>query len=94
MLHHTSGKKTLFHMWECLIAEISYFMFLLNIIVSLLCILVQARIKQWNYLLCSLYSSWREAAAVLSQGVLEPVQQVLPQDSCFLILLSPTRSVS
>lgn len=69
-------------------------MFLLNIIVSLLCILVQARIKQWNYLLRSLYSSWREAAAVLSQGVLELVQQVLPQDSCFLILLSPTRSVS
>lgn len=81
MLHHTSGKETLFHMWECIIAHIIYVPIKLSSPVELF--IVESD------------SSWQEAAAaVLSQGVPELVEQVLPQNSCFLILLSPTESVS
>lgn len=75
MLHHTSGKKTLVHMRECIIAHI------LSYVLIKLSSPVAPFIVESD-------SSWQEAAAaVLSQGVLEPGGQVLPQDSCFLILL-------
>lgn len=55
MLHHTSGKKTLFHMWGCIIVHIlSYSMFLLNCPVELL--IVESD------------SSWQESAAAVLPG--------------------------